>query len=73
MAQSDPPAEPDDRYLWCELCGVANRQAAWVDAGNRCPNCGAGLVYARPWEEIRALNPHYPATPSAGQEYPLYG
>ena len=73
MAQPDPTNESSGMYLWCELCGVVYSKAAWVAANNTCPNCGASLVYARPWEEIRELNPHYPVTPIEGQEYPLYG
>ncbi len=61
------------QYIWCELCGFVYSTIAWAAAHNTCPNCGAGLMNARPWEEIRQLNPRYPVTPIEGAQYALYG
>ncbi len=65
--------DENTEYYWCELCGHVYRRTTWEANGNRCPNCGADLQYAHPWEEIRALNPRYPATPVVGREYTMYG
>jgi Zn finger protein HypA/HybF involved in hydrogenase expression len=61
----------EPRYLWCELCGHAYTEAAWTAAGNRCPNCGAPLINARPWDELRAAHPEYPTVPVEGREYAM--
>lgn len=61
------------KYLWCDVCGYVYSATAWAAAHNTCPNCGASLMNARPWEEIRQLNPAYPVTPMEGTEYALYG
>lgn len=68
-----PLEEEFGAYIWCELCGSVYSTAAWAAANNTCPNCGASLIHARPWEEIRQLNPKYPAIPIEGKEYALYG
>lgn len=60
-------------FLWCELCGYVYGRSAWEAANATCPNCGATLVNARPWDDVRALNPQYPATPIEGKKYALYG
>ena len=73
MALDDPIDESFGEYIWCELCGHVYSRSAWAAANNTCPNCGASLTYARPWEEIRQLNPQYPITPIEGKEYALYG
>ncbi|MHB9131787.1 MAG: hypothetical protein ACYDBB_11950 [Armatimonadota bacterium] len=73
MGSENPIDESFGDYLWCELCGHVYSRAAWAAANNRCPNCGASLINARPWEEIRQLNPQYPVTPVEGKEYALYG
>ena len=59
------------KYIWCELCGSVYSITAWAAAHNTCPNCGASLEYARPWEEVRQLNPRYPEIPIEGTEYVL--
>ena len=71
MALDNSHDEESGQYLWCELCGVVYSTAAWAAADNTCPHCGANLIYARPWEEIRAHNPRYPVTPIEGKEYAL--
>lgn len=73
MTSDQTPEATAGKYLWCELCGVVYSAAAWAAADDTCPNCGARMVHARPWEEIRHLNPTYPANPRDGDEYALYG
>lgn len=73
MDQNNPLEAEFGQYIWCELCGTAYASAAWAANGNTCPNCGATLVYAHPWEEIRRNNPRYPEIPVQGKEYALYG
>jgi hypothetical protein len=73
MARDDAREETPPAYLWCELCNCVYSAAAWAAAHNTCPNCGAELINARPWEEIRQLNPAYPVTPIEGAVYGLYG
>ncbi len=53
MEHDNPLAAEFGQYIWCELCGTVYTSAAWAANGNACPNCGATLVYAHPWEEIR--------------------
>ena len=73
MQPGNPLEAEFGRYIWCELCGTVYSSAAWAEQGNTCPNCGATLDYAHPWEEIRQGNPQYPETPVEGRQYAQYG
>ncbi len=44
-------------YIWCDLCGFVYSAAAWAAVNNTCPNCGAGLMNARPWAKNSATQP----------------
>jgi rubredoxin len=73
MGSNSPLEGSFGKYIWCELCGHVYSAAAWGAADDTCPNCGASIANARPWEEIRQRNPQYPVTPIEGKEYALYG
>ena len=72
MEPNNALADEFGAYIWCELCGYVYRTHAWAANHNKCPNCGAPLIYAHPWDELRQLNPRNPETPVEGKEYALY-
>lgn len=58
-------------YSWCSLCERVNLTQTWVTKGWRCPTpgCAALAVHARPWYQVRQLQPRYPETPEVGKRY----
>jgi hypothetical protein len=67
--------EPD--FLWCIHCERAYQHGDFRRAGGRqlCPyvSCVGAEVFAWDWEKVRSANPDYPAEPSPGVVYPLFG
>ena len=67
--------EPD--CLWCIHSERAYQYGDFRRAGGRqlCPyvSCSGAEVFAWDWEKVRSANPDYPAEPSPGVVYPLFG
>ena len=64
-------------FLWCIHCERAYQYGEFRQSGNRqlCPylSCAGAEVFAWDWQKVRATNPDYPAEPSPGVVYPLFG
>lgn len=64
-------------FLWCIHCERAYQYGEFRRSGTRqlCPyvSCAGAEVFAWDWEKVRAANPDYPAEPSPGVVYPLFG
>lgn len=67
--------QPD--FLWCIHCERAYQYGDFKRDGTRrlCPyvSCAGATVFAWDWTKIRMANPSYPAEPSQGVVYPLFG
>jgi hypothetical protein len=67
--------EPD--FLWCIHCERAYQHGDFRRVGDRqlCPyvSCAGAEIFAWDWEKVRSANPDYPATPTPGVVYPLFG
>src|SRR5918994_4481851 len=67
--------QPD--FMWCIHCERAYQFGDFRRAGSRqlCPyvSCVGASVFAWDLNKVRAANPGYPAEPSQGVVYPLFG
>lgn len=64
-------------FLWCIHCERAYQFGDFRRSGTRqlCPyvSCAGASVFAWDWAKVRLANPSYPAEPSQGVVYPLFG